>query len=41
MSQLRQAGVVTGGPASMVKQDRSRFLAGLEEAIRAAARERL
>jgi uncharacterized protein len=41
MSQLRQAGVITGGPASMVKQDRSRFLAGLEEAIRAAARERL
>ena len=41
MSQLRQAGVVTGGPASMVKQDRSRFLAGLEEAIRVAARERL
>ena len=41
MSQLRQAGVVTGGPASMVKQDRSRFLASMEEAVRAAARERL
>jgi uncharacterized protein len=40
MSQLRQAGVVTGGPAPMAKQDRSRFLAGLEEAIRAAARVR-
>ena len=39
MSQLRQAGVVTGGPASMVKQDRSRFLASMEEAVRAAARE--
>ena len=38
MSQLRQAGVVTGGPAPMAKQDRSRFLAGLEEAIRAATR---
>jgi uncharacterized protein len=40
MSQLRQAGVVTGGPAPMAKQDRSRFLAGLEDAIRAAERER-
>jgi uncharacterized protein YaiI (UPF0178 family) len=40
MSQLRQAGVVTGGPAPMAKQDRSRFLAGLEEAIRAAKRAR-
>jgi uncharacterized protein YaiI (UPF0178 family) len=40
MSQLRQAGVVTGGPAPMAKQDRSRFLAGLEEAIRAAVRTR-
>ncbi|HEY0556179.1 MAG TPA: YaiI/YqxD family protein [Thermoanaerobaculia bacterium] len=40
MSQLRQAGVVTGGPAPMAKNDRSRFLAGLEEAIRAAARVR-
>jgi uncharacterized protein YaiI (UPF0178 family) len=38
MSQLRQAGVITGGPAPMAKQDRSRFLAGLEEAIRAAVR---
>lgn len=40
MSQLRQAGVVTGGPAPMAKQDRSRFLSGLEEAIRAAGRAR-
>jgi uncharacterized protein YaiI (UPF0178 family) len=40
MSQLRQAGVVTGGPAPMAKNDRSRFLAGLEEAIRAAKRVR-
>jgi hypothetical protein len=39
MAQLRQAGVVTGGPSAMAKQDRSRFLAGLEEAVRAAARE--
>jgi uncharacterized protein len=38
MSQLRQAGLVTGGPAPMAKQDRSRFLAGLEEAIRAVTR---
>jgi uncharacterized protein YaiI (UPF0178 family) len=40
MSQLRQAGVVSGGPAPMAKQDRSRFLAGLEEAIRAVVRGR-
>ncbi len=38
MSQLRQAGLVTGGPAPMAKQDRSRFLASLEEAIRAVVR---
>jgi len=40
MSQLRQAGVVTGGPAPMAKPDRSRFLAGLEDVIRAAERGR-
>jgi uncharacterized protein YaiI (UPF0178 family) len=40
MSQLRQAGVISGGPAPMAKPDKSRFLAGLEEAIRAAGRGR-
>ncbi|MEA2691043.1 MAG: uncharacterized protein QOJ16_430 [Acidobacteriota bacterium] len=40
MSQLRQAGVISGGPAPMAKQDKSRFLAGLEDAIRAAGRGR-
>ncbi len=40
MSQLRQAGLATGGPAPRTKQDRSRFLASLEEAVRAAGRGR-
>jgi hypothetical protein len=40
MAQLRQAGVVSGGPAPMGKQDKSRFLAGLEDAIRAVGRGR-
>jgi len=40
MSQLRQAGVISGGPAPMAKQDKSRFLAGLEDAVRAAGRGR-
>jgi uncharacterized protein YaiI (UPF0178 family) len=40
MSQLRQAGVISGGPTPMAKQDKSRFLAGLEDAIRAAGRGR-
>lgn len=40
MAQLRQAGVVSGGPAPMGKPDRSRFLASLEDAIRAVARGR-
>ncbi len=34
LSQLRDAGVVTGGPAPFAKRDRSRFLQNLEEAIR-------
>jgi uncharacterized protein YaiI (UPF0178 family) len=40
MSQLRQAGLASGGPAPMGKPDRSRFLASLEDAIRAAGRGR-
>ncbi len=40
MTQLRAAGLVSGGPAPMAKPDRSRFLAGLEDAIRAAGRGR-
>ncbi len=34
LSQLRDVGVVTGGPAPFEKRDRSRFLQNLEEAIR-------
>lgn len=33
MDQLRQSGVVTGGPAPMTPKDRSRFLSKLDEAI--------
>lgn len=40
LSQLRDAGVVTGGPAPFEKRDRSRFLQNLDEAIRKASRER-
>lgn len=40
LSQLRDAGVVTGGPAPFEKRDRSRFLQNLDEAIRKANRER-
>lgn len=36
--ELRQMGVATGGPAPMNKQDRSRFLSRLDEAIHAARR---
>jgi uncharacterized protein len=38
MEQLRQGGVVTGGPAPMTPRDRSRFLSKLDEAINAARR---
>ncbi len=38
LSQLREAGVVTGGPAAFQKRDRSRFLQNLEQAIRTATR---
>ena len=35
MDELRQMGTVTGGPSPMTKQDRSRFLARLDETIHA------
>ena len=38
MDQLRQTGVVTGGPAPFSKQDRSRFLARLDDAVQAIRR---
>jgi uncharacterized protein len=36
---LRELGANTGGPASMTKQDRSRFLSALDTALQAALRE--
>jgi uncharacterized protein YaiI (UPF0178 family) len=36
--ELRQGGVVTGGPAPMTPKDRSRFLSKLDEAINAVRR---
>lgn len=38
LSQLRDVGIATGGPAPFAKRDRSRFLQNLEEAIRTATR---
>jgi len=38
LSELREAGTVTGGPAPFQKQDRSRFLHALDEMIRRALR---
>jgi uncharacterized protein YaiI (UPF0178 family) len=38
MSDLRQGGVVTGGPAPTTPKDRSRFLSKLDEAINAVRR---
>lgn len=38
MNELRQGGVVTGGPAPMTPKDRSRFLSKLDEAINAVRR---
>jgi uncharacterized protein YaiI (UPF0178 family) len=35
MSQLRDMGAVSGGPAPFAKQDRSNFLQGLDKAIQA------
>ncbi len=40
LSQLREVGVATGGPAPFAKRDRSRFLQNLEEAIRRASKGR-
>jgi uncharacterized protein len=39
MEELRQMGTVTGGPAPMTKQDRSRFLSRLDEMIHAIRRD--
>ena len=38
MDELRQTGVVTGGPAPMTPKDRSRFLSKLDEAVNAVRR---
>jgi len=38
MNELRQGGVVTGGPAPMTPKDRSRFLSKLDEAINTVRR---
>lgn len=38
LTDLRSAGARTGGPAPLQKQDRSRFLQALDQAIRAAQR---
>jgi hypothetical protein len=38
MDELRQGGVITGGPAPMTAKDRSRFLSKLDEVISAARR---
>jgi uncharacterized protein YaiI (UPF0178 family) len=38
MDELRQGGIVTGGPAPMTPKDRSRFLSKLDEAINAVRR---
>jgi len=40
MSQLRDSGEITGGPAGFTKQDRSRFLQALEKEIQAVRRSR-
>ncbi len=41
MDTLRQSGAVTGGPAPLTRQDRSRFLAKLDETINAVRRAHL
>lgn len=38
MDELRQGGVVTGGPAAMTPKDRSRFLSKLDEVVNAVRR---
>lgn len=40
MKGLRETGEVTGGPSGFTRQDRSRFLDGLEKAVQAAKRGR-
>jgi len=40
MTSLREAGEITGGPAGFTRQDRSRFLDGLETLIQAIKRGR-
>ncbi|MGE5517964.1 MAG: YaiI/YqxD family protein [Bacteroidota bacterium] len=40
MKGLRETGEVTGGPSGFTKQDRSRFLDGLEKMVQAAKRGR-
>ncbi|MDX1484487.1 MAG: YaiI/YqxD family protein [Alphaproteobacteria bacterium] len=39
MTQLREAGTVTGGPPPFSKRDRSRFLDAMETTVRAALKE--
>jgi uncharacterized protein YaiI (UPF0178 family) len=39
MKTLRETGEVTGGPSGFTRQDRSRFLDGLEKAVQAAKRQ--
>lgn len=39
MADLRQGGIVTGGPAAMTPKDRSRFLSKLDEVINAVRRD--
>lgn len=38
MKELRETGMVTGGPAGFTRQDRSRFLDGLERVVNQAKR---
>ena len=39
LAELREAGEITGGPAPTTKQDRSRFLQKLDEAVQSIRRE--
>jgi len=39
LSQLREAGEITGGPAPLKKSDRSRFLQQLDQAIQSIRRQ--
>ncbi|TMQ32769.1 MAG: YaiI/YqxD family protein [Planctomycetota bacterium] len=41
MDELRQGGMLTGGPAPMTPKDRSRFLSKLDEAVNAVRRARM